>query len=343
MTFRSFVPAALCLSVLIACASIDPFTRSDQAMMAQVADEVAFGPELNAFFAEAAGKEVVIVNLESDQYTDDQLPEYMLLDAFYTRLTSSDIDVVLLDRDPDVLALMEREREGIDLPATWSYEPAMNPDSLTHEQRRHELGELIADLVDDLSGQDVLVLHDAPCCGERDERGGVLKEQVIANEVGPEKAALLRELVEQYMSLYPEVETVERPTRHVDLTTADYLVAYRVYEFGTWKNQVSRNRVERISYLKLHVRVIDLATGAIVVSDFMEHRISDTLTSGEASTLKTFRVGQEDFGRPSSRTPDDGSRGGSLSAQPPSYEDDAGEEKRVGPLRRLLRKIFGGS
>ena len=177
MLNRVFGSAVLVLPVLTGCAHVDPFTQSDEAMMAQVAEEVVrFSGDLAEFFEQATGKQVVIVNLENDHYTDDQLPEYMLHDAFYKEWTGSDVKITILDRDPDILSLMERERDGLDLPASWSPATKLNEDSLTIEQRRREIGRLIAGLVEELSEQDVLVMYEAPCCNGTDGREGSLQQ-----------------------------------------------------------------------------------------------------------------------------------------------------------------------
>ncbi len=292
---------ALFVTATSGCAMVDPFKRSDEAMMAKVADEIPLGNELGDWLEKASDKKIVLVNMENDRYQDDQLPEYMIHDALYSRLTGEKSRApMLLDRDPDLLSLMARERDGLDLPS--HMEGGDGPaDSLTFEQRRAEIGGLIAHVVNEIAEQDVLVTHEASCCGDGKNHTQAAHENLIANEVGTQKAQLLRDLVGQFSSLYPRVKAAEVATRHVDLTTADYLFAYRVYDYGTWNFEE-----ERITYLKLHIRVIDLDSGEIVVSDFMEHRIEDSLTSKERKTLLKSKASQSDYGRPASRTPKNG-------------------------------------
>ena len=108
------------LGITVGCLSgkADPFTRSNEAMLARLVQEMPFGDSLERFLAAATGKKIIFVNMEDDEYTDDQLPEYMLLDALYSRLTSADVRVQLLERDPDTLTLLEMEMAGVELPAS---------------------------------------------------------------------------------------------------------------------------------------------------------------------------------------------------------------------------------
>ena len=107
------------MSVFSGCSMVDPFTRSNEAMMAQVAQDMPLTSEVKDWLYKAKGKKVILINMEDDRYTDDQLPEYMIHDAMYARLTNDDIKVTLLERDVDTLTILERENDGVDLPAEY--------------------------------------------------------------------------------------------------------------------------------------------------------------------------------------------------------------------------------
>lgn len=308
----------LALSAINGCAIVDPFTKSNEAMMAKTVLEAPFGAELTSFLDASANKKIVLMNMEDNRYTDDQLPEYLILDAFYSRLTDSKVKVQFLERDYDTLAMIDRERTGIDLPSKTVVENKSDADlkASIEENRaaKEKIANLIAKVLDDVADQDVVVLSEESCCGPN---GGkkTLESKIIANEVGANKSELLKKLVNDYTSLYDlkntTTEKQEAPevTRKVQVDQADYLLAYRIYDFGTWSVNVGglfRSKVHRTTYIKLHVRVVDMKTGAIVISDFMEHRIEDKLTTGEKRTLFKSHASQNDFGRPGKRTSDKG-------------------------------------
>jgi len=91
------------------------------------------------------------------------------------------------------------------------------------------------------------------------------------------------------------------------MSKADYLLAYRIYEFGPWAKPVPTGGIERTTYAKLHIRVIDMTSGRIVASDFMEHSIVDNLTEKEFNTLGDTKAKPADYRRPASRAGDRGS------------------------------------
>jgi hypothetical protein len=254
------------------------------------------------------------MNMEDDRYTDDQLPEYLILDAFYARLTNSDLKVRFLERDFDTLAMIERERSGIDLPTT-TVEVVKSEDDINQAAEdarvaRERISNLISGVLGDIAAQDVIVMSEESCCGNNEGKKKLVETKIIANEVGSNKAALLKKLVNEYTALYdlknisaePAVTTTTTVVRKkVQVDQADYLLAYRIYDFGTWSV-----KDKRTTYLKLHVRIVDMESGQILLSDFMEHRIEDVLTSGEKNSLVNSHASQSDFGRPAKRTSDSG-------------------------------------
>ena len=292
----ALVTGALASSSL-ALASPDPFKQSNEAVMAKVALELPLGRELTDWLESADDAKVVLVNLEDDQYTDDPLPEYMIHDVLSARLTDSRYKVRLLDRDPDLMTLVNREQKGLDLPFHMENGSNAVLDPLTREQRRYEVGRLIAEIIHEIAPQDVLVTHEASCCADEKRQSQPAQTNIIANEVGPQKAKLLRDLLGDFEALFPVPKEGKKATRHVDLNTADYLVAYRVYDFGNWSF-----KEDRITYIKLHVRVIDMENAAIVASDTIEHSYEDRVSSKDKLALMLSHAAQSDYGRPATRT-----------------------------------------
>jgi len=313
------------------CATVNPFEKSDEAMMAQVMDEASMSKDLDSWLRSAGSANVVFVNMEDPNYTDDQNPEYMVLDYLYTKIKDGNSAVKILERDPDVLNIVQKENNGLDLPA--SFKPGdVTSDSLSIERRRSELGNLIWAIVNDVAPQDVLVALEDECCKD----GGHAQdlEDVIANEVGKNKSDLLKWLVKEYYGLYP---TVNVTTRHVDVENADYLIGYRVYDYGAWKSRTLTGS-DRITYVKLHVRVIDMKTGEIIVSDFMSNSKEDRLSNKEMAALAKSSASQSDYGRPSSRSSRSG-RDAAPKQSTPSYEP-ADDGSTGGLLGSLLDKLM---
>ncbi len=300
MRIQSTVGFALVTGALasssLALATPDPFKQSNEAVMARVALELPLGRELTEWLESADDAKVVLVNLEDDHYTDDALPEYMVHDALSARLTDSRYEVRLLDRDPDLMTLVNREQKGLDLPFHMEDGKKGVLDPLTRDQRRYEVGRLIAEIIHEIAPQDVLVTHEASCCADGGSHTQPAHTNIIANEVGTQKAQLLRDLLGDFEALFPTPSDPQEATRHVDLNTADYLVAYRVYDFGNWSFKENR-----ITYIKLHVRVIDMKNAAIVASDIIEHQYEDRL-SGKDRLVLMLPTGQSDYGRPATRS-----------------------------------------
>ena len=245
-------------------------------------------------------------------------------------MTNENVKVLLLDRDPDVLEVLAAERRG-----------------------RAKVGGMISKLLDQISPQDVLVHHQVTGAarqllnalpkntvgvGKRRKArvtvpvvhpgDPVVSPEIVANELGERKAALLRHLVSEYAQLFT-VPTAKKSTQRLDLATADYLLAYRVYEFGPYNNKLSSGDYERTTYLKLHLRVVDMKTGGIVASDFMEQSTVDNLTAEQFAVLQSVRAKSADYRRPPGRSPKNPQ---SLSPQP---ADAAAEPKRDCGLSNL--------
>jgi hypothetical protein len=297
-TSISFLMLATGLS---GCAAwLDPFEYSDEAAMASVAMKVALGEELDGWLSSAAGKKVVLVNMEAAGHTDDQAPEYMLHDALVSRLANAKAETILLERDADLLAIMDDERSGGVSYKVASETPAGGP---TLEERRKEVGAMLSRVLDQISPQDSMLIMSAPCCDNA--ASGKVLETVAANEVGGTKSALIKELVQQYADLYKV--TPGGPAKaesSPSVAGADYLFAYRIYDFGTWSIKTTR-----IAYIKAHIRVVDMKTGQIVASDFIEKRLEDELNTSQRLNLINTKASQADYGRPASRTSDSGTGG----------------------------------
>jgi len=291
------------------CATIDPFERSDEAMMSQVMEEARISKDLDSWIKNAGNSSVVFINMEDNNYTDDQLPEYMVLDHMYTKIKDGNNSLRILERDPDILNVFQKEMDGVDLPATWKPGGATT-DPLTIDQRRAELGAMIRSIVTSISPQDVLITLDE-CC---DKNGTTDLEEVLANEVGNNKSDLLKWLVKEYYDLYPSMKADKR---HVQIENADYLIAYRVYDYGTW-NSRRLTGSDRITYVKLHLRVVDMKSGEVIVADFMDNKKQDRLSNKEMAALAKSSASQSDYGRPSTRSSKSG-RDAVLKRQPTSF------------------------
>ena len=341
------VLAALCGGC--ATANIKPFVMSNEAMMSRVAMEASFTSELKDFFKSADGKRVVVVNIENAQFTNDQNPEYILHDAFYGRLTNENVQVLLLDRDPDVLEVLAAERRGRSVVDSSDGGPT---DTLTAEERRAKISGMISQLLDQISPQDVLVHHQVTGASKqrlnalprgtvslRKKRRAkkaalpiahagdpVVSPELVANELGPRKAALLRHLVSEYTKLFT-VPNAKKKSQKLDLASADYLLAYRVYEFGPYNNKLSGGGYERTTYLKLHLRIVDMKTGGIIASDFMEHAHVDNLSAEQFAVLQNVRAKDADFRRPAGRSPKK-----SKALQPKSSPSAPSEARNCGLL-----------
>lgn len=299
---------------LTGCASwLDPFAFSDEASMAAVAMKVPLGDELEGWLASAAGKKVVIVNMENSAHTDDQAPEYLLHDALVARLSNAKAETVLLERDPDLLAIMGNER-GDNVRYTAPTDPSA---TTTVAERRKAVGDMIGEVVDTLAQQDAIVIAPGAPGSDSATRGGKVIETIAANEVGTTKAALLRELVGQYADLYKVTPSTTVETAS-SVAGTDFLFAYRIYDFGTWSIKNTR-----LTYIKAHVRVVDMKTGQIVASDFIEKRIEDEINTSERLNLINTKTSQSDYGRPASRTSDSGAGAGSLFSKPSDAPSDA--------------------
>ena len=170
------------------------------------------------------------------------------------------------------------------------------------EAAREAVALMLRELIDELGEQDVLVTMDEACCGAK---GGTskTKTEIIANELGANKSKLLQDLVGRYTSLYDTGGKAETFRREVDVDQADYLFAYRIYDYGTWNF-----KDQRVTYIKLHYRIVAIDTGRVLLSDFLEHRIDDELTSQERRTLTITYAKQSDYKRPAQRTPKAGRR-----------------------------------
>jgi len=280
--------------------TVNPFEKSDQAMMASVIDKASLSDDLEQWMKKAGKKNVVLINMEDSQHINDQLPEYLIHDHLYTKFKNSKSSISIIERDQNILDLYRFERDGIQVRQVHVEDSG---DSLTPEQRREDIGNLIRDIIKGVTPQDVLVQLEESCCSGDKAKSKVTTE-ILANEIGSNKNELLKYLVGEYTNLYPKVtsggtDIVE--TKEVITNKADFLIAYRVYDFGTWKS-TQDDSVNRITYLKLHIRVIDMKTGEVVISDFMENSIQDILSAGDDAGLKRdSKTKQSDFGRPAKR------------------------------------------
>ena len=290
---------------------VDPFVQSDAAMMAKVVNDVVFDKNLAAALKKASGKKLVLVNLESPNYVDDELPEYMIQDALYQQLTMGYPGVELLERDDDIISLIEQENAGIEFCPTesCSLDGEDDADDDDVEARREEVAGVLRRLLDTLGDQDVVVMNEEPCCSADSKKKGTstLETEIIANEIGEVKSDLIKDLVEEYISLY-DLSEDDAPRKRdskrklsVQMPQADMLLSYRVYDHGTWVRTIRKSSF-RISYVKLHLRLIDMKSGEVMYSGFLERASEDTLRPGERGALSRSKASQADWGRPANRS-----------------------------------------
>ena len=186
----------------------------------------------------------------------------------FSRLTSANVRVRLLERDPDTLSLLEQELRGVALPHRKT--PArVAPAAIAKRSANLNLkpqGQMwrpyCVGCLTTWPTKMSSYRNRATACGN-DTLGSTTNTAVIANEIGENKAALIRDLVDQYLTLNEASPAVVHNTRDVAVDKADYLFAYRLYDFG-WLKVKDR----RIVYLKLHYRIVHLESGRVVVSGF---------------------------------------------------------------------------
>lgn len=327
---------ALALPLIGCSAKINPFESSDEAMMAKIVQEFTLGGDVIEFLKKSKGEKIILVNMEDPNYTNDSLPEYMIHDAIYSRIASDFSGVELLERDSDIISIIEQENQGIEFCPSKVCDGSLTEEGeevLTAEERRHRVGELIREITTELANQDVVVMNEDECCNGNGKTKSKLDTMIVANEVGKEKSELLQALVKEYMSLF-KIDTKSRDKKpetqklSIEMPKADYLFSYRVYDYGNWI-QTKRKESRRITYIKLHVRIVDMSTGEVVVSDFIEHTIEDTMSTKERAALSRSKANQSDYGRPSKRK--------SRSTKSDKKEPSSSSSKKDGLFDRLKK------
>ncbi|MEE2751153.1 MAG: hypothetical protein VX519_06970 [Myxococcota bacterium] len=263
------------------------FSMTSNEALTKVARDLEFGDEIGGWLSEVARAcdanapacpSMIIADMEKRSYQDDNKPDHLLHDALIERLTSDEFGVTVLERDPDVIDMLEVERNGVKLPASMEPIDTTVGDDMTPDERRQQAASLIAEITSVLAAQDVLLFDEEECCdGDGVASGGPPNPTaIIANEVGATKAQLIRDLVSQYLSLFPKGVPQEIPQRVVDVDISDFLFAYRIYEYD---NDLSTDALstDRTTSLQIHVRIVDLVSGEIIVSDFLANEFTETL------------------------------------------------------------------
>lgn len=296
---RRLLGAATAASMLLSgCAAshLDPFPVSNAAMMHRAALEIGFDGEIGAWLSRLKDKKVVLVNLENEDYVDDELADYMIHDAFYTRFLRSNNRIQLLERDADLLNLLRMELEGIELESTGK---GGNTTGVTEEERLARLSNFIEMMANKLSENEAAVFSPQENREHR-PRTNIL-ENIVSNEVGDNKLELLRLLIDEYKAIWATETEATGDSYILDIEDSDYLLGYRVYEYGVYWGAKKGSFYPRTTYLKVHVRAIEVESGKIVVSDFMEHRIDDEVHKDDRSLLRNVPMKQSDFNRPQHR------------------------------------------
>lgn len=262
-----------------------PFELTTEEVLQKASHEIEFGPKIEAWLKSEKGfsceseagtcpKSLVLIDMEKSSYQNDQNPEYILYDAFIDRLTSDEYNVRVLERDIDTIGFIEKELTGQELPSSLQPEDNTEGDDLTPEQRRDQVGQVISEISRLLAPQDVLFFDEESCCG--DGVGSEDYSPIIANEIGAEKSELLKWLVQQYISLFPDGEPKPIPKNVVDVETAEYLFAYRVYDIGS-DIEPSKTSTTRRTRIRLHVRIVNVDTSEIEVADFIEYELEEVI------------------------------------------------------------------
>jgi uncharacterized protein YbbK (DUF523 family) len=318
----------------------NPLTHSDHQMMYRVVNDMPLSNEILDFVAKSRNSRFVFSNIENNKYTDEASPEYIIQDVLYDRLKTKLPNLRVLERDPDILRVLDDEMKGLRLPSEsvemkTVQKTTESTDVEARREHRDASAQLIEDVLSVLGSQDVIITNESSCCGDSD-----MKSEIVANEIGKTKKDLIVSMVEKHKELFPErnlkssdkvTKKVVRKSSKVFLDQADYLFTYRVYDFGVWKH-----KLDRISYLKLHVRVVDMNTGQIIVSDFMEHKINDTAVDNIGKLV------QGDYGRPASRTPKTGEKKGLFGLSLSNKGDESSEtvQSKKSKRKKIAYKRF---
>jgi len=287
MTFRHLHLIPLILLVgCFAKKSNNSFELTAHQALTKVARDIEFGGEVGGWLREVARAcnanapscpSMIIADMEKQSYQDDNKPDHLLHDALIERLTSSEFGVTVLERDPDIIGMLEMERNGVKLPSSMEPIDTTEGDDMTPDERRQQAGSLIAEITSVLAAQDVLLFEEEECCSNGEGFSNPPDPTaIIANEVGEIKAQLIRDLVNEYLSLFPKGVPLEIPQRVVDVDISDFLFAYRIYEYD---NELTTDKLttDRRTSLRIHVRIVDLESGEIIVSDFLSNEFTETL------------------------------------------------------------------
>jgi hypothetical protein len=266
--------------------SNNSFDLTANQALTKVARDLEFGSEIGGWLREVARAcnanapscpSMIIADMEKQSYQDDNKPDHLLHDALIERLTSSEFGVTILERDPDIIGLLEMERNGVKLPTSMEPIDTTEGDDMTPDERRQQAGSLIAEITSVLAAQDVLLFAEEECCNGGDGLSNPPEPTaIIANEVGEIKAQLIRDLVHEYLALFPKGVPREIPQRVIDVDISDFLFAYRIYEYNN-EFTTAKLTTDRRTSLEIHVRIIDLASGEIIVSDFLSNEFTETL------------------------------------------------------------------
>ena len=271
------------------------FELTGDEALKKVAREIELGSELDAWLKKVSSAcnakapscpSMILADLEKRDYQDDSAPEYLMYDAFIERLTSPEYGITVLERDPDALEIIKMDREGVKLPTSMEPIDTTEGDDITPEDKLAMAGGFIEEITSILAAQDVLMFEKEQCCNaDGSVKSDFNPTAIIANEVGENKAMLIRELVNEYMELFPKPKANDIPQKTIDVKVADYMMAYRLYRFD---NTLEANGVntERTTTLQMHVRVIDMNTGEIIVSDFLSNEMIESLKMFEKKEKK---------------------------------------------------------
>lgn len=271
----------------------DVLLRSHAAFMTQAATQLEFATEFEQTLSRQRGGRFVLVDLESNRYVDDDLVNYVIQDVFKGRLAAAYPGMSFLERDPDVLAILRQELTGLEVRKVDRDDGISVPDA----QRRQIVGQFLNNIAAGTARSDAL----AVVAGR--EGGETVRQSLVSSEIGPNKLALLRDLVREMKELYPvgsavrdEGLTVEK----LQLVNATHLIGFRVYDFGivTFPPGALKAMMPREAHLRIYLEVVAVESGQVLYSGTSEITLEDEIRKRYESAYAKTKPKPYDFGRP---------------------------------------------
>lgn len=276
----------------------DLLERSHAAMMLQTVREIELDEALTKSLAQLKGGRIVLVQVESARHPDDESANYMIQDALKARLAAGGSRVAVLERDVDVLTLVAQELNELEI-IRRDRDEAISVDDAG---RRAKVEALLAQMGAALSQNDALVVAGAET--RTAPRGAV--EGLVSNEIGPNKLALLQQLIREIKELYPTGSAVRSDVLKIEklkLASATHMLAYRVYDFGvlTAPRHFFSRYTDRWTHIRLFIELVEVASGQVTYAGYHDATVADEILRRHEGAYAKVRPGSFDFGRPNHR------------------------------------------